>query len=338
MTQELADSSQKEDAIRATRTYARKLFAEIAVRIVAYGADMIVILFAMIFLSDHVFSVIDLSEELHKPIWVLLLIAYFILSWTSRLRATPSQFLLGMRVLHETGRPLSMREATIRSVALVALWGFALFALKQFFGPGVWLKIAAVALLLYVPSITARRQGPHDFLAHSVVVNRRAMRAADGEKRMHEFLANRERAVSKAARPSIHKMAVDAIALAVPLFVMVTVFQVGHQKNMQGRVFYATTETQEMKHMAMAWFETNGEWPRDEAELGRPLRHNYPAGGYFELQEDGVIRIQFEILPEFKDGSILLEPRVRDGEVTWQCRAVGDFERPYLPASCRDTI
>ena len=130
-----------------------------------------------------------------------------------------------------------------------------------------------------------------------MVVNNRALRSADDERRMREFLADQTVAVSSSARPSIFKMAMDAGALAIPLFVMATSFQVTHQKNVQGRVAYAVRETQEAKQRAQAWFEATGSWPGTEAELGQPLRHNYPAGGYFQLEENGIIRIQFEILP-----------------------------------------
>lgn len=342
--QELADSSylladkalNQADVTRAVRTYARKLYAEIAVRIVAYGADMVFILFAMTFLADHVLNVIGLDESFHTVIWVLLLGSYFVASWASPMRATPLQFLFGMRVLHETGRRLSWSEAAIRSATLVALWGVAMFVLRQFFVPGLWLKIAAVGLLLYVPSISARRQGLHDFLAHSVVVNRRALRSVDDERRMREFLADRDVAVSSSARPSIYKMLIDAVVLALPLLLMSTGIQVAHQKNMYGRVAYAMGETHEMKYLAQNWFEATGKWPTNEIELGRPLRKTYPAGGYFQMEDDGVIRIQFEIVPELKNGSILIEPRVENGDVTWHCRTVGDIGKRYLPGSCRN--
>ena len=99
----------------------------------------------------------DFNDQLQTAAWVTVLVGYFTASWVSPLRATPTQWLFQMRVLHESGAPLSLRDALIRSVALVALWGFALYVLNTFFvEPGVWLKIFAVGLLLFVPSITAR--------------------------------------------------------------------------------------------------------------------------------------------------------------------------------------
>lgn len=323
------------DAIRSVRTYARKLFAEIAVRIAAYGADMIVILFVMVFLNEPVFDVIGLNEELRAAAWVLALTVYFTASWISPLQATPMQFLLRVQVLHESGTKLSLRDAAIRSVALVAQWGLALFLLKQFFVPSIWFKLFVVALLFYLPSITARRQGLHDFLAHSIVINRRALHSDEDERRMRDFLANQAPATRSSSRPSIAKMITDAVALAMPLLLINMVIEVSAQKNMYARMAYAMTETLETRHLATSWFEATGAWPKTEAELGRPLRHNYPAGGFYQLEDGGVIRIQFEIRPELKNGSILFEPEAKDGEVIWRCRSVGIIEQRFVPASCR---
>jgi uncharacterized RDD family membrane protein YckC len=344
MAQGLAESSylladkalHEKDAVRSIRTYARELFAEIAVRIVAYGCDLILILFAMTFLDERISSLFGKRDEILTATWIVLLCAYFAGSWAGPLRATPFQFLFRMRVLHESGRPLTWLEATVRSATLVALWWFAIFVLRQLFASEWWLTVVAVVLLFYLPSVTARRQGIHDFLAHSMVINTRAVRSVDDERRMIEYLDDREVAVSKAARPSIPKMIIDAVVLAIPLYVMMIGIQVAHQKNMYGRVAYAMGEAYEMRRQAQAWFEATGTWPSSEADIGRPLRHNYPAGGYYELEEEGVIRIQFEIRPELKDGSILIEPVVDDGEVTWQCRTVGDVEKRYVPGSCRN--
>ena len=344
MTQEYADSSfllgekalTERDAIRSVRTYARKLFAEIAVRIVAFAADMIVILFVMKFLDDHVFSFVGLGDEFRTSAWVLSLAVYLTASWVSPLRATPMQFLFGMRVLSDSGKRLSLRDAAIRSVALIAQWGLALFLLKQFIVVNEWVKLAAVALLFYVPSVTARRQGLHDLLARSVVINKRALRSDDDERRMRDFLVDQGAEMRRSSRPSIYNMVVDAVVLALPVFAMSVAIETSKQKNMYARMAYAMTETLDTRQRAQSWFEATGDWPKTEAELGRPLRHNYPAGGYYQLEPGGVIRIQFEVRPELKNGSILYEPQVSDGKVTWQCRTVGDIEQRFVPRRCRD--
>ncbi len=345
MTQGVADSSllladkglHDKDKVKAIRSYAKSLFAEIAVRVVAFGVDLVLVLLLMAFLNDHVFQAFYFNDQLQAAGWVTVLVGYFTASWVSPLRATPTQWLFQMRVLNVSGAPLSLRDALIRSVALVALWGFALYVLNTFFvEPGVWLKLAAVGLLLFVPSVTARRQGLHDFLARSVVVNKRALRKTDGEQRMLEFLADKDPAVLRSSRPAIHKMVVDAVVLAIPIYLVTMGIEIAHHKNMYARTAYAMGQTQQMQSMVKIAYELTGEWPASEEELGVPLRQNYPAGGYFQLEESGVIRIQFEILPELKNGSLLLEPRVKDGKVIFDCRAVGDMEWRYVPNYCRD--
>jgi len=62
-------------------------------------------------------------------------------------------------------------------------------------------------------------------------------------------------------------MAFDAVALVVPLFVMVTGVEIGHQKNMYARITYSMSETYDTKHLAQVWFEATGDWPTTKAEF-----------------------------------------------------------------------
>ena len=340
MTHDVADSSYLladkalhiTDSAKSVRSYAAKLFADIAVRIVAFGVDMILILFAIVFVIERIPG---LDATLRTATWVVLLFAYFTASWVSPLRATPMQFLLGMRVLDVSGSPLSLRNAAIRSTALLATWGVTIWLFGQIIVTEPLAKAFAAALLLYIPSVTARRQGLHDFLARSVVINKRSIRSADDERHMHEFLTDNDPFVRRHARPSVYMMVRDAVALAVPLYLMVMGVEISIQKNMYSRIAYALSETHEIKHAVHAWYEGTGRWPDNEADLGMPLRHNYPDGGYYELEDNGTIRIQFEIRPELKNGSILIVPEIDDGELLWQCRTVGDIANRYLPGTCR---
>lgn len=344
MPQELADSSylladkalHPSDAVRSIRAYTSRLFADVAVRIVAYACDIVAFAFSMTLVIDHVFNPFIRNDGIRFAILALATTAWFAACWTSPLRATPAQILLGIRVLHKSGRPLSLAEAIGRSVALVAVSAFAVYVLRELLIPGSWLTIAALALLLYVPSVTARRQGLHDFLAQSVVVNKRAIRSTDGERRMREFLGDRATSASPSARPSTYRMILDAATLMIPLLLIMTAVDIGHQRNIYGRIGYAMGETLETRDRARVWFESTGSWPKSEADLGLPLRRDYPAGGYFQLEDNGVIRIQFERVAELRNGSILIEPEIRNGGVKWNCRAVGDIDRRYLPGGCRE--
>jgi uncharacterized RDD family membrane protein YckC len=321
-----------------SRAFARKLFAEIAVRIVAYGADMVLVLFGVIFFSDHVLSVVAPALVDQTAVWVVLLFGYFTACWVSPLHATPMQFLLGMRVLHESGEPLCVRDAAIRSATLVALWGLVTVVFKIPVSENTLTGAIVVAILVFIPAVTAHRQGPHDFLSHSVVINKRSIRTSEAAQLMREFLANTEPGFRQHRRPSIYKMIVDAIVLAVPIFAIMTVAGVSNQRNMYARMAYAMTETYPLQSAVDSYYESTGEWPEAESDVGMPLRQNYPAGGYYQLEDNGIIRIQFEVRPELKDGSILFVPRFEDGEVRRDCRTEGDIERRYVPSSCRDSV
>jgi len=192
--------------------------------------------------------------------------------------------------------------------------------------------------LTFIPSVTAHRQGLHDFLSHSVVVNYRPIRSSQAEQRMVEFLTDPDADSRQHRRPSIYKMIVDAVVLAIPILVIITGVQVAQQKNMYARMAYAMTETYDMQAAVDSYYESTGRWPSNESDVGMPLRQNYPAGGYYQLEDDGVIRIQFEVRPELRNGSILFIPTLKDGEISRDCRTVGDIERRFVPSSCRDPV
>ena len=319
-----------------SRAFARKLFAEIAVRIVAYGADMVLVLLGVVFFSDHVLSVVAPALVDQTAVWVVLLFGYFTACWVSPLHATPMQFLLGMRVLHESGEPLCVRDAAIRSATLVALWSLVTIVFKLPVSENTLIGAIVVAVLIFIPAVTAHRQGLHDFLSHSVVINKRSIRTSDAAQRMRDFLTNTEAGSRRHRRPSIVKMIVDAIVLAVPILAIMTGVDVANQRNMYARMAYALSETYPLRAAVDSYFESTGRWPETESDVGMPLRQNYPAGGYYQLEDNGIIRIQFEVRPELRNGSILSIPKFEDGEVRRDCQTEGDIERRYVPSSCRD--
>ncbi len=66
------------------------------------------------------------------------------------------------------------------------------------------------------------------------------------------------------------------------------------------------------------------------------LRENTEPGGYYELEDDGVIRIRFTVKPELMKGSIVLSPIAGADGITWECHADGGLARKYMIAACRD--
>ncbi|MFT4561152.1 MAG: hypothetical protein ACI9BW_000892 [Gammaproteobacteria bacterium] len=76
--------------------------------------------------------------------------------------------------------------------------------------------------------------------------------------------------------------------------------------------------------------------PRNAQELGTNPKAPYPDGGYFELEQNGIIRIRFTVKRELKNGSIIYTPRVNDESVQWDCVTDGDIVQKYVPRDCRN--
>lgn len=338
MSNDVAGSAESLDerrpaAAKELRKYANRLFAEVAVRVVAFGLDVVLVLFVLVFARDHLG--IGLDGTAGKVAWAAVLLAWFAACWASPLRATPVQLLFGLRVLQASGAPLSLGAAVVRGMVLLAQWWLVTELIDVALLPDSLTGVIAAALLLFVPVITTRRQALHDFAARSIVVSRRALRSDRAHEKMRTFLADDSPESLRARRPSTLKIAIDAVVLAVPVAVMTIAVQTATQKDMYARVAYAIAQTEAMQNAVEMYYAFEERWPEGEAELGMPLRHAYPDGGYFTLDRDGVIRIQFEVRPELKHGAILLTPEVADDDIEWRCRIDGAIEERFVLNLCR---
>ena len=56
----------------------------------------------------------------------------------------------------------------------------------------------------------------------------------------------------------------------------------------------------------------------------------------YELEDNGVIRIRFTVIPELKRISLLVTPRREGNDLVWKCDVEGEISRATLPAHCRD--
>ena len=73
----------------------------------------------------------------------------------------------------------------------------------------------------------------------------------------------------------------------------------------------------------------------NRAPCSKACQAPYPDGGYYELEDGGVIRIRFTVKPELKKGSIVLAPKLENDKIVWQCRSEGDIAPHYLGSLCR---
>ena len=320
---------------KSARAEAKDLFTEFGIRMAAIAVDLGLAAYLATFLLDRIFTLLQGTIFDHWLVFGVIVTFYFASLWSSPMRATPAQFLFGMRVLDVKGETLGFRNALIRGAVLV---GLAIASLAVFNPAGAtYLKVVALAacLLLFLAALTPHRQGLHDILARSIVVNKKAIKSPQQHSRMHELLADTDPASISQRRASIPRMAGDLLALALPVFLIHTALQAAHDKEIRARTAYALSASQGLQSALESYYAEESRWPISSSELGAATKEEFPDGGYYELEDHGRIRIRFTVKPELVVGSLVLAPLIIDGESEWKCHQEGDIKPAHLPASCR---
>lgn len=297
----------------------RALFAEFGIRMAAIAIDFWLMLFAAQAMRDYIPGVESLVQKFNNwPIVTALLFVYFTLAWVSPLKATLAQALFGFRVVDQSGERLTLVRAAIRGAVLIGCIHAAYIAFET--PPKVWLAPVALAayVALYFAAFTRNRQALHDVLARSIVVNRGVTITSDHPP------------------PSVIRKVIDAVVLIVPVYLLWNVAQIMNHKDMAYRTNYALNAVHDLKYAVEIFHLQFDRWPTEDDELGASRRFHYPDGGYYELEDNGVIRIRFEVRPELKYGSLVVSPVVGDEGITWDCHVEGNIKQTYLPAMCRD--
>ena len=319
---------------------AKSLFAAFGRRLVSVYFDVLIAGFLMQAVPARIIAVIDLDiTDFHESFLAALLL-YFAAFWASPMRATPAQFLLGVRVVDEAGNRLSLGRAVVRSVLLIGL----MIAAMMLFNMPPTLSLGVVALLgyalLFLAALTPKRQAGHDLLVHSLVVNANALQSSEFRTYLNGLTSVDIPASGKRRLSSVVSNASDvlssALMLVIPVIVMYTAFQVSHMRDMRYRTDYAVRAVDGLQSAIFEYYAVHDRLPANATELGAGSRTSYPDGGYYELEEDGVIRIRFTVKPELKKGSIVLSPTLVDDSISWECRSEGDIPQEYLRASCRE--
>jgi len=162
------DTQQTENKTTPRDIDAKTLFAYFGVRMAGVALDSFIAMYIALGLNVYVFEPIGLAVADNRPIILVVLLLYFSVSWSSPLRATPAQLLLGMRVVDEKGEKLSLGRAILRSILLIGL----IVAAMTLFKIESNIYFVAIALvgyaLLFLAALTPNRQAGHDFLAHSI--------------------------------------------------------------------------------------------------------------------------------------------------------------------------
>lgn len=329
-----SEKTPAQSAISA-RAEAKFLFAEFGIRVAAIAVDLGLAAFLATFLLDRIFTLLQGTIFDNWLVFGIIVAFYFAALWSSPLRATPGQFLFGMRVLDETGQTLSFQKALLRGAVLVGLTTASLAVFNPAGTP--YLKVIALAacLLLFLAALTPHRQALHDILARSIVVNKKAIKSPEQHSRMREFLAVTETASIGQRRASIPRIAGDLLVLVLPVFFINTALQAAHDRDMRARTAYALSAIEGLQIALESYYEEESRWPTSSTELGAATKEEFPDGGYYELEDHGRIRIRFTVKPELIVGSLVLAPLIIDGKSEWKCRQEGDIKSAHLPAICR---
>jgi uncharacterized RDD family membrane protein YckC len=288
-----------------------------------------------VFIPLIVADVIDLTIIDQEVAALVVLMLYFSLFWSSPMRATPVQFLFGMRVVDEMGETLSLGRAIIRSTALIGLI-FAAMTIAAVKSTPYLATVAFVGFaLLFLAALTPNRQAAHDLLARTIVINKIALHSPEYLSQLREHVSGSDSVSRKQRRPSVLSIAGNVIVLGIPVFAIYSIAKVAYDRELHSRTGYALSAVTELQTAVVAFYEDHARWPAIESALRADTKGYYPDGGYYELEDNGVIRIHFTVNPDLMKGSIVLNPSMKDDNIVWECRSDGDISRAHLPAACR---
>ena len=304
------------------------------------AAGVIIDFLAMFFLAGAIqISILEqlgLSIRDTRPVFFVVALLYFSVSWASPLAATPVQWLLRMRIVNKSGERLGLSRAALRAVLLIGGITAAMTLFQVPENPR-YLAIAVPTLvLLFLAALTTNRQGIHDLLAGSLVVMSRAVKTAESRNEFRDHVANDDAALQAKRRPKTLRIVVAAIVMFIPLYGMYNIALMQLDRELRYRIGYAYRETGGLRAALHEVHRDRGYWATTKEELGAETRADYPDGGYYQLEENGVIRIRFTVIPKLKKISIIVSPNWDGDELVWKCRVDGDISHGILPAHCRD--
>lgn len=108
-------------------------------------------------------------------IWVFVRVVWMVLFECSSWLGSPGKLLVGLKVVHQSGRPLTYREATLRNLAFALPWIIGVLAMLLYLGGTVAglgiLLVPALALQgwIIVTTVTKGSNGWHDDRVKAVV-------------------------------------------------------------------------------------------------------------------------------------------------------------------------
>ena len=139
----------------------------------------------------------------------------------------------------------------------------------------------------------------------------------------------------KQRRPSVLSIAGNLFVLGIPVFAIYSMGKIGYDREMSSWTGYELSAVFELQTAVEEFYAERTRWPANDSALGAATKGHYPDGGYYELEDHGVIRIHFTVKPDLMKGLIVLNPSLEDDVIVWKCRSDGGISRVHLPEACR---
>ena len=310
-------------------------FVEFERRVAAAMIDVAFVFFFSIWLMSSSQALADWAPT-GRPVLASIALLYFAGSWASPLRATPAQWALRFKIVSDSGAPLGIGRATLRA-CLFVLGVLGVLILVQVPEYPWTLAIVLPSFAAFcIALFTANRQGLHDLAAKSVAVKSSSIQSAAQRAELQAFVERSSASPLTMRRPKTTKIVTAAVLVLLVSFGIYNAALVRYEMELRARISYAYAETSSLRDALEAAYRTTDSWQQAEDVLGTPTRLDYPDGGYFVLEDQGVIRIRFTKIPKLMRISLVIEPEWDADELTWNCRAEGDIAGGILPAHCRD--
>lgn len=285
-----------------------RLYAGFWKRAAAYVIDSIILYVGLfvIAIAMGILGVGPADETGTGALFNLLGIAAFWLYY-ALLESGPNQATLGKRalkikVVDYDGKRIGFGRATGRH--------FAKMLSGVIFGVG-----------FFMAGFTERKQGLHDMIAGTLVVNRNARLspiALDG------------RVLSGGAIATI-----VVAALVIPITILGILAAIALPAYQDYTMRAKMTEVLAYGRGAQSHYEEyymqNGHAPANIDELRLPPAPKYIDGVRIGSGSEIVLEV---ILPDVQNGVIVLTPSVGTGQLTWECRSM-NVKQQHLPAMCR---
>jgi uncharacterized RDD family membrane protein YckC len=270
-----------------------------------------------------------------RPVLATVALLYFAVGWASPLSATPAQWALRFRIVDESGDRLALGRAIVRAVLFIGgvlgIWVLAQVPENRWLLLVVAVSVAAFWLALF----TKNGQGLHDLVVRSVAVKSAVINSPEGRSEIRRYTERNTKLPWKSTKPRPARVILVSV---LPLVVLVGFYNaalVRYEMGLRHRISYAYSETSRLRGALEATYRATDQWEKSEAVLGTPTTLEFRDGGYFLLEDEGVIRIRFTVIPELKRISLVVTPSWDGSTLTWNCRAEGEIAGGALPAQCR---